>query len=155
MKSKYSHPIHGGCGTRLYRIWKCMKHRCYIKSDCAYERYGGRGITVCDEWKSDFSKFRSWAIENGYSDDLTLDRIENSKGYSPDNCRWASMKIQSNNKRNNRFIEYNGENLTIAQWSDKTGIKENTICFRLKSGWSIEETLTIKPNLANRYLRRK
>ena len=85
--------------TRLYRIWVDMHNRCYQKSYHAYNHYGGRGITICDEWLHDFQTFFNWAIENGYKDNLSIDRIDNEKGYSPDNCRWVTMEEQNKNKR--------------------------------------------------------
>lgn len=93
---------HGKKHTRLYRIWNSMKQRCGNPNAHAYANYGGRGITVCDEWIDDFSAFYNWAMQNGYSDKLTIDRKNNDKGYSPDNCRWATMKEQQNNRRNNK-----------------------------------------------------
>lgn len=97
--------IHGKSHTRLSAIWASMKQRCYNPSNKNFDRYGGRGITVCDEWREDFQTFRDWAISNGYDENApvgkcTIDRINNDKGYSPDNCRWVDMKVQNNNKSN-------------------------------------------------------
>lgn len=98
---------HGKSGTRLYAIWKAMNRRCSNPSDKNYNRYGGRGISVCDEWCDDFQAFYEWAIANGYDEtapvgECTIDRIDNDKGYAPGNCRWVDLKTQQNNKSNNR-----------------------------------------------------
>lgn len=128
---------HGDCKTRLYRIWGNMKHRCYGKSDAEkYQYYGGRGITVCDEWH-DFINFRKWALKSGYNDSLTLDRIDNDGNYSPDNCRWVPVKRQCMNRRSNHFITENGKTLSVLQWANLLGVSHSTIISRLKKGGSI------------------
>lgn len=98
---------HGGTRReRLYRIWLNMKNRCLNPNNHAFFDYGGRGITICDEWLHDYAAFRDWALNNGYSDVLTIDRINNDAGYSPDNCRWATPKQQANNRRPRKRIQH-------------------------------------------------
>lgn len=117
--------------SRLYRIWKGMLARTIYPSQEAYKNYGGRGITVCDEWANDFYKFKDWALNNGYNDTLSIDRIDVNGNYCPDNCKWATRKEQSNNQRSNIVLEYNGEKHTAAQWADIMGISHSTVYKRI------------------------
>lgn len=127
---------HGMSNTRIYRIYNKMKLRCYSKTNSAYKDYGGRGITVCQEWLDDFMNFYNWSMENGYSDDLSIDRINNDKGYSPENCRWATKKKQANNTRSTVFLTYKGETKPASEWSKITGIRQDTLTMRKRNGWS-------------------
>lgn len=117
--------------ARLRRIWHSMKSRCYNKNAINFKYYGARGITICSEWLLDFSNFKRWAVANGYNDALTIDRINLSKGYSPENCRWVSMQTQNSNKSNCRHITYNGETKTVAEWAKVVGITERGLTKRL------------------------
>ena len=111
---------HNMSHSRLFRIWSGMKGRCSYQSHNSWEYYGNKGIKVCAEWEQ-FEPFKDWALANGYKDGLTIDRIDNSKGYSPQNCRWATYSEQANNRTNNRTITFNGETKTVAQWADSFG----------------------------------
>lgn len=136
--------------TRLYNVWASMRERCYCQSCDAYKYYGAVGITVCDEWK-DYVAFERWALANGYnphakSHQCTIDRIDNSKGYSPDNCRWVDSFTQSNNQTSNILLIYNGEKKTIAEWSRKLGWKYGVIYNRIvRYGWDVQKALTTPP----------
>lgn len=110
--------FHKQSGTRLYTIWQGMKSRCNNKHDARYHRYGGRGITICDEWAKDFSAFYDWAINNGYSDNLTIDRIDNDGNYEPINCQWSTAKDQCNNRETNINITIGNSTRTLQEWCD-------------------------------------
>lgn len=133
---------HNMTDTRIYNEWIGMKARCDNPKATHYKYYGGKGIKVCKEWGSDFLTFYKWAIENGYSDDLTLDRIDINKDYEPKNCRWVTMAIQNRNKRSNRYLTFNGKTQIIADWAHELGISSKSLCARMKRGWSVAELLT-------------
>ena len=130
--------------TKLYKVWKSMNERCYLPSAISYKNYGSRGIRVCDEWRNDFMQFYNWAIANGYSDDLSIDRINNDKGYCPSNCRWATRKVQMNNRSNSRNISYNGTTMTLKQWSEYFGFNYKYFHEVMsKNNWDIEKVLNM------------
>lgn len=133
---------HGESGNRLYVCWQHMKRRCDSPKDKYFHNYGGRGINVCSEWES-YENFRSWALSNGYDDTLTLDRIDVNGGYCPENCRWATVTEQQNNRRNNHIVEFNNEIHTLAEWSRIVGINFDVLQMRInKLKWPIEKAFT-------------
>lgn len=140
-----SHKTHGQTNTKLFSVWQKMRYRCSCKNRKDYAYYGGRGIIVCDEWKNDFQAFYDWAMDNGYREGLTLDRIDNNGNYYPENCRWVTMKEQCNNRRSNNYITYNGKTQTLQQWAEEYGIARNKLSSRIhKLHWDIEKALTTK-----------
>ena len=133
----------------LYGLWKMMLSRCEDPKANHYDRYGGRGIKVCDEWH-DFWEFAKWSNSvGGRPEGYTLDRIDNDGNYEPSNCRWANWKTQTSNKSSNRFIVYNGKSQTIQQWSLELGINRQTLTNRINRGWSIERAINTKPFVGN------
>lgn len=132
---------HGEFGTRLYKSWAKMKQRCSNPNDRDFALYGGRGISICNEWR-DYKSFSRWAKYNGYRDNLTLDRINNDGNYEPSNCRWATAKEQANNRRSNHLITYNRVTKTLQQWSDEIGIETATLRYRLKTWESVDKAFT-------------
>ena len=134
-----SNTTHGMSTTRLSDIYFLMKSRCYNKNIGNYKNYGGRGIYMCDEWKNNISSFLVWAITSGYSDNLSIDRINNDGPYSPDNCRWATSKEQGNNKRTNVKIEYEDKTKTPPEWGEALGIHPDLIRARYNQGYSIDK----------------
>ena len=138
--------VHGRKPTHLFNCFANMNTRCYNPNYYLFQHYGGKGIKVCDEWrgKYGFINFRKWAFENGYKEGLSIDRIDNSKSYCPENCRWVTMTVQQNNRTNNRVLTINGTTDTMANWSKKSGIPYSTIQQRLKRGWSEQEAISIE-----------
>ena len=124
--------------SRIYGILCSMKKRCYNKNCTAYKDYGNRGIRICDEWKNDFLTFYNWAIGHGYSDGLTIERIDVNGNYEPNNCKWIPKGEQNRNTTRNVYIEYNNKKQLISDWSRDLGIPSNTLCRRLKQYDNIE-----------------
>ena len=143
--------------TRLHKLWLHVKERCFNKNSKAYKYYGGRGITVCDEWRDDFQAFYDWAMKNGYDEtaprgQCTIDRIDVDGNYKPDNCRFVSEKTQANNKTNNVRLTHNGETHTLAEWSDILNINYQTLCGRLQRGLSTDKVLSATVKNQKKYL---
>lgn len=137
--------IHGESRTRLYKLWMWMRKRCRDKTDPKNYRYGGRGITVCDEWENSYLAFKEWSMSHGYSEELTLDRIDNDGNYSPDNCRWVSRKVQNNNRSDNILITYMGKTQSLHAWTDELNLPYHEVWQRIyRCGWSIEDAFTLK-----------
>lgn len=141
---------HGYSYTAEYRAWQTMRLRCCEPTNIAYKDYGARGITVCARW---LDSVESFIADMGAkpSPAHELDREDNDKGYSPDNCRWVTRNINDRNRRSNRLIEHDGETLTLVEWSERSSIPADTINKRLAAGWDISKTLTTpaRAKLAN------
>ena len=116
-----------------YNSYRCMMSRCYRHKDASYKHYGGRGIAVCDEWHN-ILNFEMWVKENPYFEGATLDRINCDGNYSPDNCRWATMREQDNNRRNTIYIEWDGETHSLSEWADIIGLNRSTFANRYHRG---------------------
>lgn len=135
---------HGRSKTRLYSIWNIMIQRCNNPKNISYERYGGKGISVCDEWKKSSEEFMEWALSNGYRDDLSIDRVDGSKGYCPENCRWVDAYVQSNNRSNNRLMTLNGITKNCKQWSNYFGFDYKYFHQKCsQNNWDLEKVLEI------------
>ena len=136
---------HGMTKSRLYTEWCNMRSRCDNSKNVMFKNYGGRGIRYCDEWKI-FENFHKWASESGYTDELTLERINVNKNYCTDNCCWIPREKQYFNRTDSHYITAFGKTQTIKEWSDDTGIKYDTIHARIKYyGWDPEKALSIRP----------
>lgn len=127
--------------TRLRRIYHNMKTRCTNPNYDKYQYYGGKGVSICDEWMNSYKLFEEWANKNGYSDELTLERIDVNGDYCPENCKWVTRKEQANNRTSNHFITYNGKTKTLQAWADQYGLKANTLDRRIKDGWPLYKAL--------------
>ncbi len=141
---------------RSFRVWQYMLSRCYNPTHHAYVYYGAKGVTVCKEWLEDYTKFRDFLYLNGYDENApfgkyTVDRIDNSKGYSPDNCRLVSMKVQSLNKTNNHRIEYQGRVMTVTEAAELNGLTNRQVLNRLDKGWDLMRALETPLTLIKTY----
>ncbi len=130
--------IHGLSRKRIYHTWEAMISRCENIENSHYSNYGGRGINVCEQWH-DVEIFVDWAMNNGYNDELTIDRIDVNGNYEPENCKWATWKEQANNRTNNVMITFNGKTQTLKQWSIELGINYNTLQSRINYGINLPE----------------
>ncbi len=112
--------------TKLWDTYYGMKSRCYDKNDSHYSYYGGRGIIICDEWLNSFDAFAQWSVENGFSDNLQIDRIDNNGNYEPSNCRWVTLKENCRNRSTNVMIPYNNGYVTLVEYAEILGIPYKT-----------------------------
>ena len=128
---------------RLYRTWKNMRNRCKNPNNRSYHKYGGRGIKVCDEWDRNYNNFEKWSLENGYADNLSIDRINANGTYEPSNCRWADKHTQDNNKRNSIRVLYGGKYMPIIDVANITGRKYSDIYYLAVSGKVVSKRINI------------
>jgi hypothetical protein len=126
---------HGWSQHKLYGVWRQMMRRCYQASCADYPNYGGRGITVCSDWRN-VSSFCEWGVKSGYQDGLTIERLDVDGNYSPHNCAWIPNKDQARNRTNMRMITYKGETMFAADWARRLGMKQSTIGARIRYGWT-------------------
>ena len=131
--------IHGETKTRLYQIYAGMKKRCLSQNAYNFTNYGGRGISICEQWLNSWEAFREWAYSNGYSDELSIDRIDVNGDYTPDNCRWVGRVAQANNRRSSRYITYNNETHTLAEWANILDIPYKRLHKWINKGKTLEE----------------
>lgn len=132
----------GESTTRLCRIWSSMRGRCLNPKKSDYRYYGGKGVRVCEEW-NDYENFKKWALENGYAENLTIDRINVDGDYEPQNCRWSTRKVQANNTTRNHYVTHNGITKTISEWAEELNVSQRTIYYRIKCGLSDEEAIFV------------
>lgn len=131
--------------TKIYNVWSGIKRRCYNPHQKSYKNYGGRGIIMCDEWLKNFQTFYNWAINNGYEEGLTIDRINNNGNYEPSNCRWVRSQDQTKNLRTNHYITYNNETHCLSKWAEIYNIPKNVMYTRVSLGWDFEKIISTPP----------
>lgn len=133
---------HGLSKAKIYNTWNSMKARCYNTKSSSYKRYGGRGISVCEEWSKSFETFYAWSMQNGYNENLTIERIDNNGNYCPENCKWISKKEQCRNRRTNISFEYNGEKHILTEWCEIFNLDYKLVHNRIyKMKWSFEKSI--------------
>lgn len=140
-KTVQRNTTHSESKTRLYKIWQGMKRRCQKDGRKDSKYYYQKGIKISPEWES-YENFRNWAVNNGYSDKLTIERLNNNKGYTPENCKWIPKSEQSKNRTSNHYIQYNGKTQTLSDWSREFGINRSTLSNRIRKGMTIQQALT-------------
>lgn len=128
--------IHGFRNARIYNIWRAMKQRCYNKNSKNYKNYGGRGIIVCNQWLKDFKSFYDWSMQNGYSDNLSIDRINVNGNYEPNNCRWITLQEQNNNRRSNNNLTIGNKTQNLSEWCKDLNINRHKIYTLMKKGYN-------------------
>ena len=149
-EQRLSQKTHGETHSPIHNLWSGMRNRCNNPNNRKYERYGARGIRVCDEWDSSYEAFRDWCLANGYRRGLTIERLDVDGDYSPENCIFATQKVQQNNRSNNHRITYNGATRTMSEWADLLGMSYKMLEHRLNRGWTVDEAFTI-PKGGKRY----
>ena len=145
-----SHRTHGEAHSRLYNIFYGMYDRCYREGCSNYRRYGARGIRICDEWLHNYDAFSTWAYANGYTEDLTIDRLDIDKGYSPENCRWATVLQQSRNTSRTRWVTMGDEAKSLSEWCEIYHIAQSVVHGRLRMGWEMERALVTPVKIIHR-----
>lgn len=138
--------FHNKSNTRIYSIWSDMKSRCFNEKNSRFERYGGRGISTCKEWL-EFDNFYKWSIDNGYNDELTIDRADNNGDYNPKNCKWSTQKEQARNRSTTIRVERDGIKKSLREWCEIEGVEFNMVYRRLRRGWDIEDAFNV-PSIA-------
>lgn len=142
---------HNQSHTKLYHIWSGIKNRCTNPNFKGYKYYGAKGISVCEEWMNSFESFRDWALDNGYEENLTIERLDNNLDYCPSNCKWATRKEQSRNRSSNIKITYNGETKILTEWCEELGLEYKRTHNRIyKLGWTYEKAFTTPVDVSKR-----
>ena len=137
-----SHTTHGFSKTKLYRVWKGISCRCENQNQKSFKSYGGRGIQMCETWRKSFPEFRRWALENGYEEGLSIERIDVDGDYCPENCTWISMKEQAQNKRNTVYVDVNGESVAACKIANESGSDPRLVSRRLRDGWDVDKAIS-------------